>query len=917
MSKFTLSLIILFSFIVSSSFGATFTSNVGGGSGSWFAPGSWTFSNPDADGIPDSDDTVSIKSGDEITYNADIDIRNLSVNGPAGTLRCNGSSGVTADIFGDYTVNGTHSGNGSVRFVGSGTMIDGTGTFSSSGVWRFAADRTIAATAVISRSTRLLVNNNITVTNNGTITCLSNITAVGANSAWTQGDNSTLNANLSIFGGGNGTFTASATGNLVNIERPLADFSIVTPAASSFFHLTVQGGNTKDINADLIILGDLTIGNNTNFDMETFDIDLRGDWINLGGDALNGDVITFGGTGVQTISTTAATETFPTEVVVDVNSITTLADDIQINDDFTLNGELDLSASDFEIAITGNWTTGAAGTLTHQEGNVRFNGSALQTVDGSTAWWNFITDNTSGVDVNSGTQTLINTLSVSANNPLDVSGATAFVLRSNTTRTGRIAALSGTAAITGDITQQRLITASGGGGYIDWGSPFANGDVLLSELDANIFVSGPGFPDGCAADSSGCFTSVKLYWSNSNPQEYRDLNGMTSPLFRTRGYSVWMGDDADINVMNSDTTINVDGTVGGSSNITKTIFPNWNMIANPYCSEIDFDALSATFSSSIGDYYYAHDVNVAGNFAWYDALSGSAMPGSAINSDGSVASSQGFWLFSSAASNRSITWTQSLKVNTNAGFIKSQPNPSIAGLFDLNLTSNINHYSCRSSIRFEDEADNTFDMRDIPYLKSPTPGAPALTFLTEDGKNVRVNTLNDFEEEIVVPVVVNVQIPGFYNIEVFQFKEMMSYDCIYITDEETGKVFDLKSTSKIKFEIATANVDDTRFTLHMKKSAYNCIAEMNNVVRSEQMETSNGVSIAPLRNGADVTLQFQSMENVTISVTNLLGQDVIAKRNVNSSNTIESIRVPAHVKGIHFIVVETSNERYTEKVYFQ
>ena len=100
----------------------TFTSNLGGGTGSWDTPATW-----DQAAVPGSADHVVILGGDTVEIDIGTGpgktITNLTIN----------SSGVLSqitksiDIQGNYTNNGLHDGTEKIDLTGSGTNIDGTG----------------------------------------------------------------------------------------------------------------------------------------------------------------------------------------------------------------------------------------------------------------------------------------------------------------------------------------------------------------------------------------------------------------------------------------------------------------------------------------------------------------------------------------------------------------------------------------------------------------------------------------------------------------------------------------------------------------------------------------------------------------------------------------------------------------------
>ncbi len=73
-------------------------------------------------------------------------------------------------IYGDYTVNGTHSGSGDInlRMYGSEAVIDGTGNITHTGYFYMGTgNKSIAATADLTFADGLRINNNLIITNYG------------------------------------------------------------------------------------------------------------------------------------------------------------------------------------------------------------------------------------------------------------------------------------------------------------------------------------------------------------------------------------------------------------------------------------------------------------------------------------------------------------------------------------------------------------------------------------------------------------------------------------------------------------------------------------------------------------------------------------------------------------------------------
>ncbi|MCK5856206.1 MAG: T9SS type A sorting domain-containing protein [Bacteroidales bacterium] len=263
--------------------------------------------------------------------------------------------GVLAGNKGDFTIVG-----------GASTSIDGFGIIkfdspgnSPEGVFVIEGDVEIKSTAKMIFYCETHIDPGVVITNNGY--ALFNYDLVGGNSSSTliNAANSYLISASNILV--TGVLTANATGNTVRyLSRD--DQNIKTPTSSEYYNLYIADKSTKTQQADLKILGDLTIKEGI-YDCANFDIELQGDFINTGGSFTAGTgQITFNGSILQDI-TSHNTETFYDVVinggginitdnsVVATNSLTLSSGDI-----YTGSNKMILGTSSVDGIL--NWTSG-------------------------------------------------------------------------------------------------------------------------------------------------------------------------------------------------------------------------------------------------------------------------------------------------------------------------------------------------------------------------------------------------------------------------------------------------------------------------------------------------------------------------------------------------------------------------------
>ncbi|MBL0329947.1 MAG: T9SS type A sorting domain-containing protein [Bacteroidetes bacterium] len=305
MKKFLLSSIVFIASI-GSAFSISYVS-AGAGPVNWNVASSWTPS-----GIPGLNDDVTISSGHTITVNSLRYVRNLTVDGSLSML-----SGGGINVKGDYTVNGTESGTGSIYFITNTKTVSGTGTFSPTMIWQFKVNTTIDATVSIFKTAKTYITAGVIVTNNGTIGVQQMVLSAGA--TWIQGPNSNLTTSVSntFFAGtyaSIGTFDASATGNTVTHSI----FGGTLPnTVSGYFNLILTNGGTKLMGANTTVHGNLTLTRTgtslMNFKPNGFDLTVEGNITKTNGAYFTGSTgknLFLSGTSLQTLSNTGVAYDF-------------------------------------------------------------------------------------------------------------------------------------------------------------------------------------------------------------------------------------------------------------------------------------------------------------------------------------------------------------------------------------------------------------------------------------------------------------------------------------------------------------------------------------------------------------------------------------------------------------------------------
>ena len=267
-------------------------------SGDWEDPATWV-----GNVVPNASNSARIASTHTVQQLANVTIQSLIID--AGAVLDSRNNYIY--INGNYTLNGEHTGGNvdhRVRLNGLGSTIDGTGTYTHLGtLYIGTGDKIIASTADLTIQDNFRINDNIRVTNYGSVTVNGYYGIWGDNAGmtWVNETNATLNSGgARVFNnGGLGTLVASAAGNTVEYSWTNA-LPVNTPSGNTYYNLVISGSNTKTLQADLSISGDITISSTLN--TNNFDIRLVGDWNNSGFFTEGTGTLTLDGNADQTIS---------------------------------------------------------------------------------------------------------------------------------------------------------------------------------------------------------------------------------------------------------------------------------------------------------------------------------------------------------------------------------------------------------------------------------------------------------------------------------------------------------------------------------------------------------------------------------------------------------------------------------------
>jgi hypothetical protein len=533
----------------------------------------------------------------------------------------------------------------------------------------------------------------------------------------------------------------------------------------------------------------------------------------------------------------------------------------------------------------------------------------------SSTFYNITLDNAAGLSLDVNTS-LTNELNL-VNGTFTNAGNT-FTLVSSATNTARIAPVSASASFSGTITMQRFSPA----GVTGWsliGTPVSGATIA----DWTSPWPSSGFPTsgftGSTGSAGGSFISVYSY-DETVPGVTDNGNvpatNITNTLNNGKGYWVYLGTGlGTTNAINFSTT----GTpfVGsknyGLTNTTSSGGANsdgWNLVANPYPSTIDWDAPTGWTRSNLYNAFYVYNAD-AGAMASY------------INGVGTfgltryIPSSQGF-LVKSNGSSPSLVSTEAVKSNQNPTFMRTA-GPSSASssetLLRMKFTKGGMSTYDEAVIRFNENADgNAFDVN-YDALKYNSNATSSFTLgVMKYSEQYTICSFNALESATHIPLKSRVQPNSVYNIHFDGLADLMNNfpapfftDFLVLEDLSNGTVYNLSAGSDYTFETGAT---DTLKNFNIRFNNPASATTLDPLADSE-------VKISKDRLGAFVEFNLADNEQVSISLSNMLGQEVIQKESLSiKSGKVYLKNTEQLQQGIYLLGVTYKNKMHTAKLKF-
>lgn len=464
-------------------------------------------------------------------------------------------------------------------------------------------------------------------------------------------------------------------------------------------------------------------------------------------------------------------------------------------------------------------------------------------------------------------------ISVSSGHLSNVSGT--ITILSSTTKTAVILP-SVSNAFSGQFIIQRYISQRNAS-WGDLSSPVSN--ATLGDWDSDptgtineIYMSGVNGLNG----NAGQFQSV--YYYDENIQNFVVVTDTNHSLPPGRGYELWLEDSNAVWEAKSFDTRGIPN----SGNIVVPVKNGWNLVGNPYQNRILWNNLT---KPTLNSTFYIWNTNNGS----YDAFTNSG-----------ISPHQGFWVES--VGNGNLTFTESSKsTSTSSSFLRTSGNdefltnediePYSFTEVELKVKSQINAFNQTLKLRMNNLASINHDYHDGTLLPSRVLEAPSIySYSANNNKKLMINSFN-YQEEVVLPIAIEVGISGKYIIEAINFENFANdYSVMELTDTKTGKVYDLSVEKEVTVAIDEFE-NGERFSLRLSNNKSSTNSSMLSDVN---IYKSNYVTI----------IELENEQNYTVSVYNALGQKIIEDQEVSNTDRFE-LQNSSLAKGLVIIKVSS------------
>ncbi len=557
------------------------------------------------------------------------------------------------------------------------------------------------------------------------------------------------------------------------------------------------------------------------------------------------------------------------------------------------------------------------GTIT----NLTISGSNALNITGVGTINNLVVNKASGTATcASGMQTITGTYTPTAG----VLAAGGYLkLKSDATGTARIGSGSSSGGyITGNVIVERYIPG-GNRKFRFLGHPFTS--MNISELTDNIDITGT-----ITGTNANAFTATQT--NNPSAFTFTEANG-NGAAFDAGWTPVTSGSAATTLTQGQGLRVLVRGAKGQTGSLTGGQYTpdavtidmagnlrqgdftqslnytdatkGWNLICNPYASNIDWDLLRTSNLTNVNDAIYTYRPSFNnGTYASY-------INGSATNGGNDIIESGSAFFVRANAAGASINWQEVDKTSltpTNTMFRNAQ---NITNRMMLHLKYDSTQYTDEVVLRFGDDKTAT-DNFDAKLDAENLAGSGHDLFVKDNNSNTYSiyhgsELANWLTENRTIQLGITTKIKGNYTIGATILNDFTNGNKAWLKDAFTNTLTEITAGMNYGFAVTNdvATQSNSRFSI-----LFNPKEKIAPTIHSLTVK----VSPNPAKGFLQLSYSQSDMLNTTITISNAEGKNVQSKNLGKVQYGIEKINISNLSAGIYFVQFNNGVEIKTEKI---
>jgi hypothetical protein len=331
----------------------------------------------------------------------------------------------------------------------------------------------------------------------------------------------------------------------------------------------------------------------------------------------------------------------------------------------------------------------------------------------------------------------------------------------------------------------------------------------------------------------------------------------------------------------------------------------WNLISNPYASNIDWDLVRVSNLTNVNDAVYTYRPSLSGGtYATY-------INGSATNGGSSLIELGSAFFVKANGSNPSISWQEIHKTATSPTNSTFRTNQNITNRMLLQLKYDSTQYTDEVVLRFGDDKNAT-DHFDATLDAENLPGSSHDLFV-KDNNSKAYSIYHGKElatwqtENRTVQLGITTYTKGNYTLGATVLNDFTNGNKAWLKDAFTNTLTEITTGMNYGFAVTTdaATQSNSRFSI-----MFNPKEKVAPTIHSLTVK----VSPNPAKGLLQLSYSQSDLLNTTITISNAEGKNVQSKSLGKVQYGIEKIDISQLSAGIYFLQFSNGVETKTEKI---